>query len=128
MTDANDYLNHIRALIVLNQQVLHWTIVREEAQGDRGLLRYRLILKDGSLLELFEFFIITSTEVQVTKYRFHWQNANGQLRKRWDNAPHHPEIVTYPYHIHDGAEENVLPYEAMNVEKVFSVISIEITN
>ena len=53
MTNAGDYLNHIKALIVLNPQVVHWTVVREEAQSDRGLLRYRLTLKDSSLLGHF---------------------------------------------------------------------------
>ncbi|MGA9379657.1 MAG: hypothetical protein WBV73_12890 [Phormidium sp.] len=64
MTNASDYLTHIKALIVLNPKVVNWTVVREEVQGDRGLLRYRLTLKDGSLLELFEFFAIASAEVQ----------------------------------------------------------------
>ncbi len=123
MTNAGNYLAHIKALILLNPQVAHWRIVREEEQGDRGLLRYRLTLKDNSLLEMFEFFLITATGVQVTKYRFHWQNADDQLLKRWDNAAHHPEIATYPHHVHDGSEENVLPHESMNAEKVLSTIS-----
>jgi Family of unknown function (DUF6516) len=103
--------------------VVRWTIVCEEEQGDRGLFRYRLTLKDNSLLEIFEFFIVTAAGVQVTKYRFHWQSASGQLQKRWDNAAHHPEIATYPHHVHDGTEENVLPHEPMNVEKVLSTIA-----
>lgn len=128
MTNASDYLAHIKALIVLNPKVVNWTVVREEVQGDRGLLRYRLTLKDGSLLELFEFFAIASAEVQVTKYRFHWQSADGQLRKRWDNAAHHQEIATYPHHVHDGTEDNVLSCEAMNVEKVLSIIATSTIN
>lgn len=128
MTNAGEYLSDIKTLIVLNPQVVHWTVVREEAQSDRGLLRYRLTLKDGSFLEMFEFFQVTAAGVQVTKYRFHWQSADSQLRKRWDNAPHHPEIATHPHHVHDGAEENVLPHEAMNVEKVLSIIATAITS
>lgn len=54
MKDAADYLAHIRALIIENPKVLHWSIVREEAQGNLGLLRYRLTLRDGSRLEMFE--------------------------------------------------------------------------
>ena len=42
MKDAADYLVHIKALTVVNPQVMHWTVVREEAQGDMGLFRYRL--------------------------------------------------------------------------------------
>lgn len=33
-------------------------------------------------------------------YSFHWQDEEGKLIARWDNAPHHPGIETYPHHIH----------------------------
>jgi hypothetical protein len=76
--NASDYLAHIKALITLNRQVLHWMIVREEAQGDVGLFRYRLILRDGNLLELFERFQIAEERLQVAKYSFHWQDGTMQ--------------------------------------------------
>ena len=50
-----------------------------------------------------------------------------RLNKRWDNAAQHSEILTYPHHVHDTTEKNVLPHEAMNVEKVLSFISTKIT-
>lgn len=127
MSNAGDYLTHIKALIVLNPKVVNCAIVREEVQSDRGLLRYRLTLQDGSLVEIFEFFVVSPTGVEVTKYRFHWQASDGKLRKRWDNAAHHPEITTHPHHIHEGAEENVLSHEPMNVEKLLAIITVEMT-
>ena len=54
MKNAATYLAHIKVLILVNPQVVHWVTVREEAQGDRGLFRYRLVLRDGSLLEMFD--------------------------------------------------------------------------
>ncbi len=53
MKDAADYLAYTKALIALNPQVVHWMVVREESQGNRGLFRYRLTLHDGGLLEMF---------------------------------------------------------------------------
>ena len=53
MKGAADYLAHVKALIAVNPQVVHWTVIREEAQGDMGLFRYRLGLRDGGLLEMF---------------------------------------------------------------------------
>lgn len=123
MNNARDYIERVRALIVSNPQVLHWAIAREEAQGDRGLFRYRLTLRDGSLLELFEFFLVAAARVRVTKYSFHWQNPDGQLRKRWDNAAHHREISTHPYHVHDGTEENVLPHQPISTEEVLAIVA-----
>jgi hypothetical protein len=54
--DAAEYLNHIKALIVLMPQIVLWEIVREEAQGDIGVFRYRLTLHDDSLVGMFELF------------------------------------------------------------------------
>jgi len=126
--NASDYLAHIKALITLNPQVVHWKVLREEAQGDMGLFRYRLTLRDGGLLEMLERFQIVKGRLQVTKYSFHWQGAGGELRKRWDNAAHHPETPTHPHHVHDGMEANVLPHEPLNAEEVLAIIATEATD
>ena len=125
MKDAADYLAHIKALIVVNPQVVHWTVVREEAQGDMGLFRYRLALRDDGLLEMFERFQVVGGRLQIAKYSFHWQGADGQLRSRWDNAAHHPEVPTHPHHVHDGAEANVLPHGPVSAEEVLAIIAAE---
>ncbi len=125
MNDASDYLAYVKALIVMSPQVIHWSVVREEAQGDMGLFRYKLVLRDGGLLEVFERFQVVSGSVRVGKYSFHWQDAAGNLHKRWDNASHHPEVPTHPHHVHDGDEANVLPHDAMTIEGVLAVVSAE---
>lgn len=125
MKNATEYLGRIKALIVLNCQVLRWEMVREEAQDDVGLFRYRLRLLDGSLLEMFERFQVVAGEVEVTKYSFHWHSTGGDLRKRWDNAAHHPEVSTYPSHVHDGADTNVLPHGPVSAEEILAIVAEE---
>lgn len=124
MKEATDYLAYIKALIVVNPQVLHFSVVREEAQGDRGLLRYRLTLR-GSLIEIFELFQIVEGGAEVTKYSFHWQDMTGKLLKRWDNAAHHRELSTSPHHVHDGKEENVRRHESVSTEEVLALVTAE---
>ena len=125
MKDAADYLAYIRALIIGNSKVLHWSVVREEAQGDLGLFRYRLTLRDGSRLEMFERFEVEEGRVEVAKYSFHWQDPAGRLRQRWDNAANHPEVPTHPHHVHDGQEEHVLPHGVIRAEEVLAIIATE---
>ena len=120
---AEDYLALIKSLIALCPVVTGFSIIREDAQGGKGLWRYRLTLKDGSLLEMFEFFEIQSGQVKAIKYSFHWQRDDGQIIKRWDNAAHHPEIETYPHHLHDGAEDLVFAYQPVSFEEILQVIS-----
>jgi len=123
MKDADDYLAYIKALIIANPKVKDWKALREEAQGDLGLFRYRITFSDDSLLELSERYQIWMGELQVIKYRFHWQDAAGKLLKRWDNAAHHPEVPTHPHHVHDGGEENVNPCEPIQIEEILALIA-----
>lgn len=125
MKDAAEYLAQVKALIVMNPEIVHWTALREEAQGDVGFFRYKLMLRDGGRIEMFEYFRIMKEIVKVTKYSFHWQNATGELRIRWDNAPHHPEVHTHPHHVHSGSENNVMAHAPITVEKVLDIISVE---
>jgi len=120
--DASEYLIYTRSIILLDNQVQHWQIIREEEQGDNGLLKYRLLLYDQDLLDVFERFIVKQGQVTITRYSYHWQQSSEQLVKRWDNAPHYPSLTTYPHHLHDGDENNVLPHPQIKITDVLSII------
>jgi len=74
-----------------------------------GFIRAQVRMIDGGLLEIAEFFVLEANTIIVENYKFHWQDSRGNLIKRWDNAPHHPEVGGFPHHLHDGSEENVIP-------------------
>jgi hypothetical protein len=42
-------------------------------------------------------------------YAYHWEHRrqSGRLY-RWDNAPHHSQIATFPHHFHEGDEQTVV--------------------
>ena len=120
---AEDYLAWIKSLITLCPVVTNFDILREDTQGDKGLWRYRLTLQDRSFMEMFEFFEIASGQVNVIKYSFHWQGEGGKLIKRWDNAAHHPEIETYPHHVHDGSEDLVFAHQPVGFEAILQIVS-----
>lgn len=75
---------------------------------------------------MFEFFKIGSGQVEIIKYSFHWQTESGQLIKRWDNAPHHPEIATYSHHLHNGCEDSGFPYLPVDIEDILKQVSAQI--
>ncbi len=53
-------------------------------------------------------FLLNDTELHIREfiseddrhYSYHWQNTQGNLIIRWDNAPHHKKLKTFPYHKH----------------------------
>jgi len=65
---------------------------------------------------------IEAGECVATKYRHHWQDKSGKIKKRWDNAPHHPELDSFPDHIHDGSEENVKSHSPINAMMVLRLV------
>lgn len=88
--------------------------------------RYRVMLVDGGLVEMTERILEARGVLEVTRYRHHWQDDNGQLIKRWDNAPHHPEVDTFPHHLHDGAEDRVVSHPAIHGLEVLQRILAEV--
>ena len=58
-------------------------------------LRVRAVLVDDSLLHIKEYRSLDSY-----LYSYHCQDQDGSLRIRWDNAPHHDDLRTFPHHKH----------------------------
>lgn len=60
-----------------------------------GYIRGSIVFFDGSRLEFTE-----QLPPSRRKYRIHLMNADDQLLVRWDSAPHHQELSSYPFHKH----------------------------
>jgi hypothetical protein len=88
--------------------------------------RYRVTLANGGLIEMTERVLERQGTLEVTKYRHHWQDSQGLLIKRWDNAPHYPGVDTFPHHLHDGAEDQVMRHPAITGLEVLQRILAEL--
>jgi len=78
-----------------------------------GIIHGMISFIDGSTLHFMELAHIRGEEINRLKYRFHWIDANAEMTFRYDNAPHHPEVGTYPHHKHRRGEEK--PEESKEV-------------
>lgn len=77
-------------------------LIREFRSMESGYIRFVLKLRDDSVLHIFEH---VDSNLHKTHYSYHWQDKRKTTILRWDNAPHHPEIKTFPHHLHE--EESV---------------------
>lgn len=59
----------------------------------------------------------------IRKYSYHWQDADGNCIVRWDNAPHHQAITTFPFHKHVGEQETITESPPMKLNAVLDSIS-----
>ena len=100
-----------RSPLVKDLDVLE--VVEEE---NVQLLRVRVEIIDGSTLHIREALFSSAS-----KYSYHWQTPTGELLLRWDNAPHHPQVPTYPDHKHEG--ERIDPSGRVSIEEVLAEIT-----
>jgi len=64
-----------------------------------GLLKFRVHFWDNSFLDIYE---VVNTELGYpvrVSYSYAYFRVNEPIF-RYDNAPHHPEIATFPHHKH----------------------------
>ena len=86
-----------------------------------GLIRCRLSFWDGSYLDLYE---VVNTELGYP-VRIHYAYTyirEGQRVFRYDNAPHHPEIITHPHHKHMGPTDRLAPADQPSLSQVLTEV------
>jgi hypothetical protein len=120
-----EYLDAIKERLVTAPIVASFEITRERATPVDGHLRARLVLTDGSQLEFSEYMLRSRAlgEIEVITYSYHWADASNVLLKRWDNAPHFPDLPGFPHHVHDGVTGRVSPGQPMSIFAILDAIA-----
>jgi len=75
------------------------------------------ILIDGTRLHINEVWV----QGELVKYAYYHLNPRGHILHGWDNAPHHPEISTYPHHCHRS--NRVEPSKVRSLNDVLDILS-----
>lgn len=116
-----DYFSSIERSLRQNTSITSLEVVDVLTSDDyNGMLRFRAHFWDGSFLSIFE---TVSTELGypvriVDSYSYIQDN---ECVFRYDNASHHPEIITYPQHKHVG-ENQIAPTDQPTIHQVLSEI------
>jgi hypothetical protein len=112
----HQYLTRIYATLYSRGDVEIRSLYSEQPTRLDGRVRGRLRFYDGSTLTFEEKVIKRGRSIEKISYRYHYQRADGTLVFRYDNAPHHPEVSTFPDHIH--IEERVGATEPPDLSQV----------
>jgi hypothetical protein len=84
-----------------------------------GVFRIRVVFWDGSYLDIHE---TVNTELGYP-VRIHYSYTfihDGIKIFRYDNAPHHRELITFPHHKHIGPEDRPAPSDQPSVNQVIA--------
>jgi hypothetical protein len=119
-----EYALQLKARLVTSPIVASFTIVEEKVWPDRGYIRIRMVLSNGDFLEAAEYFVLEDEECVTRRYRYQWMDGERrELRKRWDNVEHYPDLPNFPHHVHVGGDEDVEPGERLSIIQLLDVLT-----
>ncbi len=98
-------------------------VITYEIDENQKRLHVKLYLIDNSLLIVKDYKFSDNTR----KYSYHWMEQNGDLRLRWDNAPHWKKISTFPHHKHVEREENIMETTETDAQSVLLYIKEQLS-
>jgi hypothetical protein len=107
---AREYYRSVLQLFTTSRVVASQRIEFDEQDVYIAYLKGAISLIDGSTLFFAQYVQIEragSGQINRKKYRYHWQAPDGHTRRRWDNGRHHPDLPSFPDHVHVGANEDV---------------------
>ena len=98
---------------------------RESALTDERVnVHARIRAERGHLLEINEAIQLEGDRLNILSYSYHFQDPNNVLIFRYDNAPHHRGLPTFPHHKH--MPNAVLPTIKPSVQQVIQEALAEI--
>jgi hypothetical protein len=101
--NLQNYIDLIKYKLNTSVIIDSFRIVDERILFSRGYFRARLILKNDDFLEIAESFTVIDNRLVTLSYRYQWMDGKKQqLKKRWDNVEHFPDLPNFPHHVHIG--------------------------
>ncbi len=106
--------------LLQNHPIVHkFTVEQEFISFKEGFIQIDIKLIKSFHLKVFEYYKIGEG---VINYRYHVMDSQNKLLVRWDNAPHHSELETYPHHIH--TKNGVKSANQLSLAEILDVINI----
>ena len=119
-----EYFVHLERTFASCLYMTQTTLTKERRALHIGFIKGTATFTQEIRLFLMEF-VRTEPRLVKTKYRYHCQNAKGNLLFRYDNAPHH-RTSTFPHHKHVRTAvqgERIVAGEPPTIEAVLSEIT-----
>lgn len=94
--------------------MIHEDLTFRQIDEHEGYIRGTLHLYGGFSLHVAEYVFLEDDCPKLAKYRYQLMDSQNIFVARWDNAPHHQDVATHPFHrhVHPGTIE---PSPAMNI-------------
>lgn len=90
----------IEGAIRRSELVVVYDLAEMRLSANTGYIEGSITFTNGARLIFFEFLRQMATEPVREKYRYQFMDAYDRLIFRYDNAPHHSGMPSFPHHKH----------------------------
>jgi len=94
-----EYFRRIESQIADCIHIVESSLLKDNRSLHIGIIEGELLFADESVLHFIEF-VNVKGGTEAYKYSYHYRDLNGNLIFRYDMAPHHHEMQTFPHHKH----------------------------
>ena len=104
MERISDYFDLLLQTLREHSWVIHEELTFRQIDDHEGYVRGTLHLYGGFSLHVAEYVRLEKPPPVRMKYRYQLLDSHGAFVARWDNAPHHQDISTHPFHKHSPGD------------------------
>ena len=115
-----------QVILEFSEIIQNYEIINYNTDYNKVLFDANIYFKNKSILSCKDVLIFNENNLVKRKYSFHWMDIHRNLIIRWDNALHHNNISTYPFHKHIGIENIVEAATEISLYEVLSYIKRKI--
>jgi len=115
-----EYFQKIETDIANCPYIFESLILKDKRSLYIGIIEGDVYFIDKSVLHFIEF-VNVKEKTERYKYSYHYQDEDGKVIFRYDMAPHHIEIETFPHHKHLDSEK-VIKSSAPSLTEIFNEI------
>lgn len=92
------YFTKLEQILQAFPNIQSYTLQKKIYNSKHGYIHGAVMFEIASRLDFVE--VKQADKQAKIKYRYHYMDANQALIFRYDNAPHHPNLSTFPHHKH----------------------------
>ncbi len=93
-----DYFLHVENTLREFPNIRSYALNKKIYNSRQGMIGGKIVFENGYLLEFSE--VVDTEQIGKMKYRYHFMDKSQHLVFRYDNAPHHSDVKSFPHHKH----------------------------
>ncbi len=118
--NAKEYYRQIARLVSETPAIADSEITFREIDENECYIKAILRFGSGYSLHVAEYVTLQDETIARVKYRYELLDTSQHHVWRWDNAPHHREVETFPFHQHD-TQDRVTSSRAVSFSQVIAI-------